>query len=78
MATWKLGPALACGKIVVLEAAEQPPLNIPVSGTLIKQAGFAPSVVNFAHGLGQVAGAVLVGHPLGDKITFSGGYQTFR
>src|SRR5215471_2390548 len=28
MASWKLGPALACGNTIVLKAAEQTPLSI--------------------------------------------------
>lgn len=76
MATWKLGPALACGNTVVLKAAEQTPLSILVLGTLIKKAGFPPGVVNFVNGLGHVAGGALVGHPLVDKVAFTGSTAT--
>lgn len=78
MATWKLGPALACGNTVVLKAAEQTPLSILVLGTLIKEAGFPPGVVNFVNGLGRVAGAALVSHPLVDKIAFTGSTATAK
>ncbi len=64
MATWKLGPALACGNTVVLKAAEQTPLSILLLGTLIKEAGFPPGVVNFLNGYGGEAGAALVQHLL--------------
>lgn len=40
MATWKLGPALACGNTVVLKAAEQTPLSILVLAELVRKAGF--------------------------------------
>jgi aldehyde dehydrogenase (NAD(P)+) len=40
MATWKLGPALACGNTVVLKPAEQTPLSALVLAELIKEAGF--------------------------------------
>ncbi|KAL7783256.1 Aldehyde/histidinol dehydrogenase [Trichoderma ceciliae] len=76
MATWKLGPALACGNTVVLKAAEQTPLSILVLGELIKEAGFPPGVVNFINGLGKDAGSALVNHPLIDKIAFTGSTAT--
>lgn len=76
MACWKLGPALACGNVVVLKAAEQTPLSILVLGTLIKKAGFPPGVVNFINGYGREAGAALVQHPLVDKIAFTGSTAT--
>lgn len=76
MATWKLGPALACGNTVVLKAAEQTPLSILVLGTLIKEAGFPPGVVNLVNGYGREAGAALVQHPLVDKVAFTGSTLT--
>lgn len=78
MATWKLGPALACGNTVVIKAAEQTPLSILVLATLIKQAGFPPGVVNIINGYGKEAGAALVQHPLVDKIAFTGSTATAR
>ncbi|KAA8641921.1 hypothetical protein EYZ11_011785 [Aspergillus tanneri] len=78
MATWKLGPALACGNTVVLKAAEQTPLSILVLATLIKEAGFPPGVVNFVNGIGREAGAALVQHPLVDKVAFTGSTMTAR
>ncbi|KAL1888923.1 mitochondrial aldehyde dehydrogenase [Ceratocystis pirilliformis] len=76
MATWKLGPALACGNTVVLKAAEQTPLSILMLGTLVKAAGFPPGVVNFVNGHGKEAGGALVEHPLVDKIAFTGSTTT--
>ncbi|KAL5628540.1 hypothetical protein BROUX41_003288 [Berkeleyomyces rouxiae] len=76
MATWKLGPALACGNTVVLKAAEQTPLSILMLGTLIKAAGFPPGAVNFINGLGKEAGAALIEHPLVDKVAFTGSTAT--
>ncbi|TQN69507.1 putative aldehyde dehydrogenase-like protein, partial [Colletotrichum shisoi] len=78
MATWKLGPALACGNTVVLKAAEQTPLSILFLGTLVQQAGFPPGVVNFVNGYGRVAGGALVSHPLVDKVAFTGSTATAR
>ena len=76
MATWKLGPALACGNTVVLKSAEQTPLSILVFGQMIKEAGFPPGVVNFINGYGKEAGSALVSHPLVDKIAFTGSTAT--
>lgn len=76
MATWKLGPALACGNTVVLKAAEQTPLSILVLGQLVKEAGFPPGVVNFINGYGKEAGPALVQHPLVDKVAFTGSTAT--
>ncbi|KAL2205217.1 aldehyde dehydrogenase [Sarocladium strictum] len=78
MATWKLGPALACGNTVVLKAAEQTPLSILVLGKLIKQAGFPPGVVNLVNGYGADAGSALVSHPLVDKVAFTGSTATAK
>lgn len=78
MATWKLGPALACGNTVVIKAAEQTPLSILVLGTLIRKAGFPAGVVNIINGYGREAGTALVGHPLVDKVAFTGSTGTAR
>ncbi|KAF4120785.1 aldehyde dehydrogenase (NAD(P)+) [Geosmithia morbida] len=76
MATWKLGPALACGNTVVLKPAEQTPLSILVLGELVKEAGFPPGVVNFVNGIGRDVGPALVGHELVDKVAFTGSTAT--
>jgi aldehyde dehydrogenase (NAD(P)+) len=78
MASWKLGPALACGNTVVLKPAEQTPLSILILGKLIKEAGFPPGVVNIVNGYGREAGAALASHPIVDKIAFTGSTMTAR
>ncbi|KAF2167244.1 hypothetical protein M409DRAFT_22671 [Zasmidium cellare ATCC 36951] len=78
MATWKLGPALACGNTVVIKAAEQTPLSILMLGQLIKEAGFPPGVVNVINGYGAEAGPAMVEHPLVDKVAFTGSTATAR
>jgi aldehyde dehydrogenase (NAD(P)+) len=78
MASWKLGPALACGNTVVLKPAEQTPLSILILAKLIKEAGFPPGVVNIVNGYGREAGAALASHPLVDKIAFTGSTMTAR
>lgn len=76
MATWKLGPALACGNTVVIKAAESTPLSILVLGQLIKEAGFPPGVVNILNGYGKDAGAAMVQHELVNKVAFTGSSAT--
>ncbi|OAQ62186.2 retinal dehydrogenase 2 [Pochonia chlamydosporia 170] len=78
MASWKLGPALACGNTVVIKAAEQTPLSILVLAQLIKEVGFPPGVVNVVNGYGKDGGAALVEHPLVDKVAFTGSTATAR
>ena len=39
MASWKLGPALACGNTCVLKPAEQTPLTALRLGELLQEAG---------------------------------------
>jgi aldehyde dehydrogenase (NAD+) len=76
MASWKLGPALACGNTVVLKAAEQTPLTILYLAQLSVEAGFPPGVINIINGLGSVAGAALCSHPHIDKVAFTGSTAT--
>src|SRR2546421_1026035 len=71
LATWKLGPALACGNTVVLKPAEQTPLTALRAGQLMLEAGLPPGVVNIITG-GPEAGAALVRHASVDKIAFTG------
>jgi acyl-CoA reductase-like NAD-dependent aldehyde dehydrogenase len=71
MASWKLGPALACGNTVVLKPAEQTPLSALRLGELCLEAGLPAGVVNIVTGDGRV-GAALVEHPQVDKIAFTG------
>ncbi|KAJ5361858.1 aldehyde dehydrogenase [Penicillium brevicompactum] len=76
MASWKLGPALACGNTVVMKASEQTPLSILYLATLIVEAGFPPGVVNILNGYGKEAGSALVRHPEVDKVAFTGSTET--
>lgn len=78
MASWKLAPALATGNTIVLKSAEQSPLSVLFLGTLIKEAGFPPGVVNILSGYGKTAGAAIAGHLGIDKIAFTGSTQTAK
>ena len=71
LASWKLGPALACGNTVVLKPAEQTPLTTLKLGELTVEAGFPPGVINILTG-GPDTGKAIVAHPGIDKIAFTG------
>src|SRR5215510_6989574 len=71
LASWKVGPALACGNCVVLKPAEQTPLTALRFGELALEAGLPAGVLNIVTG-GPETGAALVKHPGVDKIAFTG------
>jgi betaine-aldehyde dehydrogenase len=72
IASWKLGPALACGNTVVLKPAELTPLTALRLGELALEAGIPEGVVNILPGKGSVVGTRLVEHPDVAKIGFTG------
>jgi betaine-aldehyde dehydrogenase len=82
IASWKLGPALACGNTVVLKPAELTPLSTLRLGELALEAGIPEGVVNILPGKGSVVGTRLVEHPDVAKIGFTGstevGQQVMR
>src|SRR5215467_9437808 len=71
LASWKVGPALACGNTLVLKPAEQTPLTTLKFGELITETGFPAGVVNILTG-GPETGKTIVAHPDIDKIAFTG------
>ena len=72
IASWKLGPALACGNTVVIKPAELTPLSLLRLAELILEAGIPEGVVNVLVGKGSVVGQRLVEHPDVAKIGFTG------
>jgi acyl-CoA reductase-like NAD-dependent aldehyde dehydrogenase len=72
IASWKLGPALACGNTVVLKPAELTPLSALRLAELALEAGIPEGVVNVVVGPGRVVGQRLVEHPDVAKIAFTG------
>src|SRR6266702_2790117 len=62
LASWKVGPALACGNTIVLKPAEQTPLTTLKFGGLVSEAGFPAGVVNILTG-GPETGKSIVAHP---------------
>src|SRR5918992_4236241 len=70
IASWKLGPALACGNTVVLKPAEITPLSALRLAEIVLEAGLPNGVVNVVVGPGRVAGQALVEHRNVSKIGF--------
>jgi acyl-CoA reductase-like NAD-dependent aldehyde dehydrogenase len=78
IASWKLGPALACGNTVVLKPAELTPLSALRLKELMDEAGISAGVVNVLVGKGSVVGQRLVEHPEVAKIGFTGSTEVGR
>jgi acyl-CoA reductase-like NAD-dependent aldehyde dehydrogenase len=78
IASWKLGPALACGNTVVLKPAELTPLSTLRLAELVLEAGIPEGVVNVLVGKGSVVGRRLVEHPDVAKIGFTGSTEVGR
>ena len=78
IASWKLGPALACGNTVVLKPAELTPLSALRLAELALEAGIPEGVINVLVGKGSVVGQRLVEHPDVAKIGFTGSTEVGR
>ena len=78
IASWKLGPALACGNTVVLKPAELTPLSALRLAELALEAGIPEGVLNVVAGKGSVVGERLVEHPDVAKIGFTGSTEVGR
>ena len=71
LASWKVGPALACGNTIVWKPASQTSLTTLRFGKLAIEAGVPAGVLNIVTGPGAV-GRAMVKHPGIDKIAFTG------
>ncbi|MEM8790487.1 MAG: aldehyde dehydrogenase [Pseudomonadota bacterium] len=69
---WKCAPAFAAGCSVVVKPSEFTSASTLEFAALTREAGLPDGVFNVVTGLGQEAGAALVGHPDVAKITFTG------
>ncbi|HEY3260131.1 MAG TPA: aldehyde dehydrogenase family protein, partial [Pseudonocardiaceae bacterium] len=70
--SWKMGPALAAGNVVVLKPSELTPLSTLRVAELMAGVGFPAGVVNVVTGYGATAGARIVEHPGIGKVSFTG------
>jgi betaine-aldehyde dehydrogenase len=78
IASWKLGPALACGNTVVLKPAELTPLSALRLAELVLEAGIPEGAVNVVVGKGSIVGQRLIEHPDVAKIGFTGSTEVGR
>jgi betaine-aldehyde dehydrogenase len=78
IASWKLGPALACGNTVVLKPAELTPLSALRLAELALEAGIPQGVLNVLVGKGSIVGQRLIEHPDVAKIGFTGSTEVGR
>jgi betaine-aldehyde dehydrogenase len=78
IASWKLGPALACGNTVVLKPAELTPLTAVRLGELALEADIPEGVLNVVVGPGSKVGQRLAEHPEVAKIGFTGSTEVGR
>ena len=73
----KTAPALAAGNVVVLKPPEQDPLTIMRIVELLEDV-LPPDVVQVVPGRGPEAGTALAGHPLVERLSFTGSTATGR
>jgi aldehyde dehydrogenase (NAD+) len=71
LASWKVGPALACGNTIVWKPASLTSLTALRFGELAVEAGVPAGVLNIVTGSSEV-GRTMVRHPGIDKIAFTG------
>jgi aldehyde dehydrogenase (NAD+) len=71
LASWKIGPALACGNTIVWKPASLTSLTALRFGELAVEAGVPAGVMNIVTG-GSEVGRTIVRHPGIDKIAFTG------
>ena len=72
IASWKVGPALACGNTVVVKPADLTPLSALRFAQLALEAGIPDGVLQTVVGSGATVGTALVEHPLVAKVAFTG------
>ncbi len=78
MLAWKIAPALAMGNTVVLKPARYTPLSALKFAEIVREVGLPPGVVNIVTGEAAQVGDALVGHPLVNKIAFTGSTDVGR
>ncbi len=77
IASWKSGPALACGNTMVFKPSELTPLTTMALAQIYTDAGVPPGAFNVVHGSGPT-GQALSGHPDVAKVSLTGSVPTGR
>jgi len=72
IATWKIGPALACGNAIVVKPATYTPLSALMLADLLVEAGLPPETISVLPGPGSTVGTALVKDPRVSKVGFTG------
>ena len=72
IASWKIGPALACGNTIVVKPATYTPLTVLMLADLLVEAGLPPETISVLPGPGSTAGTALVADPRVSKVGFTG------
>ncbi|KAJ3338199.1 aldehyde dehydrogenase (NAD(P)(+)) ald5 [Gonapodya sp. JEL0774] len=74
----KVGPAIACGNVIIIKTSEKTPLTGLMLGALAKEVGFPDGVVQVLSGFGPTCGQALAEHPDISKLAFTGSGRTGR
>jgi len=72
MLSWKIGPALATGNVIVMKPSELTPLTALRLCSLFTEAGFPPGVFNLVTGYGHTVGHAITVHEGIEKVAFTG------
>jgi acyl-CoA reductase-like NAD-dependent aldehyde dehydrogenase len=72
IASWKIGPALACGNTIIIKPASLTPISVLLLAQILQEAGVPEGVISVLPGPGAAIGDVLVTHPLVAKVSFTG------
>jgi len=72
IASWKIGPALACGNTIVVKPATYTPLSVLILADLLVEAGLPPEAISVLPGPGSTTGTALVTDPRVAKVSFTG------
>ncbi len=75
IASWKIGPALACGNTLVFKPSELTPLSTLRLAEILTSAGLPPGGLNVIQGPGRV-GDSLIRHPSVAKASLTGSVAT--
>ncbi len=72
IASWKMGPALACGNTAVVKPASQTPLTALAIADILTEAGLPEGALSILPGPGSSTASALIADPRVAKISFTG------
>lgn len=74
--SWKIAPALATGNCVIAKPSEITPYTAYLLGSVAREAGLPPGVLNILQGKGTEIGNAMITHPKIKALSFTGGTTT--